>query len=129
MAWFASARDRNDTMSLAASKLVAAMHTHPDLVAGEKRACTELMCAMNGVVVKTGAEGVFVAILPKQKLGIALKIADGTTRAANALIAQLLVRFGALDADHPATRRRVNAPILNRRKIETGVIQCTEILR
>ena len=58
------------------------MRDHPELVAGEGRACTALMRAMDGrVAVKTGAEGVFVAILPDHGLGIALKITDGATRA------------------------------------------------
>ncbi|MDA7429732.1 asparaginase [Primorskyibacter aestuariivivens] len=129
MAWFASAAERSDTMSRAAAQLVEAMHTHPELVAGEKRACTELMRAMDGVAIKTGAEAVFIGILPEQKRGIAVKIADGSTRASEAVIAQLLVRLGALDPDHPSTRRRVNASVLNRRKVEVGLIRCTEALQ
>lgn len=101
-----------------------AMREHPALVAGEGRACTELMRAMNGkVALKTGAEGFFIAILPEQRMGIALKAACGTTRAAECAIAALLVRLGVLDADHPATQKRMNAPILNRRDIVTGVLK------
>jgi hypothetical protein len=58
---------------------------------------------------KTGADGFFVAILPTRGLGVALKVADGATRASNCTIATLLVRLGVLDADHPATRRFMNA--------------------
>ena len=62
----------------AARALVSAMREHPLLVAGEGRACSELMAAMDGkVAIKTGAEGVYVAILPEQGLGVALKIEDG----------------------------------------------------
>jgi len=43
MGWFASAHTRSDTMSQAAVRLRDAMMLHPDLVAGETRACTELM--------------------------------------------------------------------------------------
>ena len=47
------------------------MMAHPDLVAGETRACTNLMRAAAGrAVVKTGAEAVFVAMLPRQGLGL-----------------------------------------------------------
>jgi len=56
----------------AAARLVAAMRAHPDLVAGEGRACTALMRAMSDGVVKTGAEGVFLAIIPSRGLGVAL---------------------------------------------------------
>lgn len=124
MAWFASAQDRGDRGSAAASRLVAAMIRHPELVAGEGRACTELMRAMDGrAAIKTGAEGVFVAILPERRLGVAVKIADGATRASECVIAAILVSLGVLDAEHPATRKRMNAPLLNRRGIDTGSVR------
>ncbi len=119
MAHFAAAPDGS-----AEARLHQAMRLHPDLVAGETRACTELMRAMDGrVALKTGAEGFFIAILPEQKLGMALKATCGTTRAAECAIAVILVRLGALDANHPATLKRLNAPITNRRGIQTGTIK------
>ncbi len=106
------------------ARLHQAMRLHPDLVAGEGRACTELMRAMDGkVALKTGAEGYFIAILPERKMGIALKAACGTTRAAECAIAAILVGLGALDANHPATLKRMNAPILNRRDLFTGTLK------
>ncbi|WP_195821094.1 asparaginase [Roseobacter sp. MH60115] len=108
----------------AEAQLHQAMRQHPDLVAGEKRSCTELMRAMDGkVAIKTGAEAFFIAILPEQKLGVALKIVDGTTRASECAIAAILVKLGVLAPDHPATRKRMNAPITNRRDIQTGWIK------
>lgn len=121
MAWFATAPGRSDQQSRAATRLVQAMGQYPELVAGEGRCCTALMRAGNGkFAVKTGAEGFFVAILPEQKLGIALKIADGAGRASECAITQLLVRHGALTADNPVVGAYVNAPIHNRRGIRTG---------
>lgn len=108
----------------AEAQLHQAMRQHPDLVAGEKRSCTELMRAMDGkVAIKTGAEAFFIAILPEQKLGVALKIVDGTTRASECAIAAILVKLGVLEPDHPATCKRMNAPITNRRDIQTGWIK------
>jgi L-asparaginase II len=102
-------------------KLRNAMAAHPELVAGEGRACTRLMRAMGGrAVIKTGAEGYFTAILPDQKLGIALKISDGATRASECAIAQILVKVGALDPNHPEALAFTNGPILNRAGKETG---------
>ncbi len=93
------------TRSRAARSLVDAMRAHPMLVAGEGRACTELMEAMGGrVAIKTGAEGVFTAILPDRGLGVALKVEDGATRGSECAIAAILIRLGALDPDHPAAR-------------------------
>ena len=124
MAFFASAGDRSDTRSQAAVKLTEAMATFPELVAGETRACTDLMRAMNHkVAIKTGAEGVFIAIIPEKRLGVALKIIDGATRASEAAIAAILVGLGVLDRDHPATLARMAPPVKNWRGIETGYIK------
>lgn len=124
MAFFASAHERSDTVSTAAARLSQAMMCHPELVAGEGRACTELMRATGGkVAVKTGAEAVFTAIIPEKKLGVAVKIVDGATRASECTIASILIKLGVLDADHPSALRRRNAPVLNRRGFEVGMIK------
>ncbi|MEO0485496.1 MAG: asparaginase [Pseudomonadota bacterium] len=126
MGRFAGATDTT-TEGRAMVALREAMMTHPDLVAGEGRACTELMRAAPGVAVKTGAEGVYVAIIPERRLGIALKITDGTTRAAEAVITRLLIRLGLLDAAHPAAQKRLG-PIRNWRGIQTGHIAASAAL-
>ena len=106
------------------ARLTRAMGAAPELVAGEGRACTELMRAMGGrVAVKTGAEAVFVAIAPGIDRGVAIKIVDGGTRAAEAVIAALLVRLGLLEAEAPVARRLSHGPILNRRGMETGHVR------
>lgn len=108
----------------AEATLHQAMRLHPAFVAGEGSACTELMRATKDkVVIKTGAEGFYNAILPDQKLGVALKITDGATRASECAIAAILVKLGVLEPDHPAATRLMNAPILNRREIVTGWIR------
>jgi L-asparaginase II len=127
MGRFAGASDTGNARQRAMHRLTRAMAAHPDLVAGEGRACTELMRAMGGrVAIKTGAEAVFVAILPDQQRGIAVKIADGNSRASEAVIAALLVRLGALDAGHPATRKRLNTVQTNWRGTETGILRLAE---
>ncbi len=124
MAAFAAASDAGDSRSRAMVRLREAMRRHPELVAGEGRACTGLMrAARGGTVAKTGAEGVFVAILPEQRLGVALKIVDGATRASEAAITALLIRLGVLDASHPEALLRLNAPIRNWRGLVTGSIR------
>ena len=124
MAFFAGANPEGDLRNRAAARLTRAMAAFPEMVAGEGRACTALMRAMGGrVAVKTGAEAVFVAILPDQKLGVALKITDGTTRASEAAIAALLVHLGALDAAHPTAQAYINTPQRNWRGFETGQLR------
>ncbi len=125
MAFFAAADVDSGSMRVrAAARLRDAMRAYPDLVAGEGRACTELMEAMNGqVAIKTGADGVYTAIIPAMKIGVALKVTDGGTRGSECAIAALLVHLGVLDANHPATLKRMNAPQYNSNKIETGIIR------
>jgi len=124
MAYYATADQRSDRMSAAAARLVAAMHTHPELVAGEGRACTRLMrAAAEPVALKTGAEGYFVAILPKRGLGIAVKAADGATRAAECAIAALLVRLEVLDTANPEVKAFLNPQVHNWNGLITGEIK------
>ncbi len=111
----------NNLRDKARTKLVEAMVMHPDLVAGEGRACTELMRAMDGkVAVKTGAEAVFIAIIPEKKIGIAVKIIDGGTRAAESAITALLIKYGVLDKSNPIARKWLFGPIKNWRGTVTG---------
>ncbi|MGR3494815.1 asparaginase [Citreimonas sp.] len=124
MAWFATAQSRSDAMSKGAARLVEAMIAHPEMVAGEGRACTRLMrAAREPVALKTGAEGFFVAILPQRGLGVALKITDGATRAAECTIAAILVQLGVLDAADPEVKAFLNPEIRNWRGILTGEIR------
>ena len=74
------------------------MAAHPFMVAGDGRACTRIVgTAGKRVLVKFGAEGVFFAALYEQGFGLALKVRDGATRAADAAIAAMLDRLGVLD--------------------------------
>ncbi len=108
----------------AANTLIHAMKSHPELVAGEGRACTDLMRAMPGpTVVKTGAEGVFTAILPDRGLGVAVKIEDGATRGAECAMAAMLVRLGVADAQHPLVQNRLNPTLKNYAGLTVGRIQ------
>lgn len=113
----------------AAARLRGAMLAQPLLVAGQGRACTTLMRACSGrAAVKTGAEGVFCAILPEAGLGIAVKIDDGSTRGSHAAITALLARHGALDQSHPVYGMYADTPLLNRRDIDCGRIRAGETL-
>ncbi|MEN9061323.1 asparaginase [Ponticoccus litoralis] len=127
MARMAGAAGRAGAAEQASAALVEAMIAHPDLVAGEGRACTLLMrAASEPVAIKTGAEGVFVAILPQRGLGLALKIADGATRASECAVAALLVRLGVLEAGHPDVARFLNPPIRNWDGQVTGEIRTAD---
>ncbi|MFA5121284.1 asparaginase [Zavarzinia sp.] len=97
----------------AVARLAAAMAEYPELVAGTGRACTRLMrAALPGTVAKTGAEAVYIVIAPSKGLGIALKIDDGGTRAAETLVAGLMERHGLLDGEKRETVADLIAPVL-----------------
>jgi len=123
--------DRNlfGARAKAAVRLREAMIAHPELVAGEGRASTELMRACRGrATVKSGAEGVFIGILPERGLGIALKIDDGNGRGSQAAIAALLARHGAIDRADPVYRANADTPILNCRGIAHGHLRASAAL-
>lgn len=129
MSFYASAHTRNDTRSQAAARLTEAMAQHPEFVAGEGRNCTGLMRAMDHkVAVKTGADGVFIAIIPEKRIGVAVKVMDGSVAATACVIAALLVRLGVLDPQHPEAVLRLNPAITNRRDLVTGYIRPTSTL-
>ena len=98
----------------AAIRIRAAMNAEPFMVAGSGRFCTRINGALPGVVqVKTGAEGVFCAMLPTLGLGVALKMWDGAGRASEVAMAALLDHLGVLPAGqrdeilHPAIKNVV----------------------
>ena len=124
MAQFATAQDRSGLRAGAQQRLIAAMVAFPELVSGEGQACTELMRASGGrVAIKGGADGAYVAILPEQRLGVALKIVDGSERAKEAAIAAVLIKLGVLDSAHPAALRLINTVNLNRRGVPVGSVK------
>lgn len=103
----------------------------PWFVAGTGRFCTEIMQLFGDrVFVKTGAEGVYCATLPRQGLGIAVKCDDGGSRAAQAMIAAVIARFLPLGASERAALERFVAPVQrNWNGFEVGQVRVTDALR
>lgn len=113
----------------AAKRIVEAWKAHPLLVSGTGRACADLIEASRGrAVVKTGAEAAFMAVLPGQGLGIAVKIDDGGTRAAETVMAKLLTLFDVADANALQLAKHLNPPIKNWRGDVVGERRTTAAL-
>ncbi len=111
----------------AIARIRKAMAAEPFMVAGSGRFCTRVMETLGErAVVKTGAEGVYIAILRDKGLGIALKITDGGTRASEVVLAALLQRCGVFD---PALAPALAVPVLNRAGLKVGEIRPSAILR
>ncbi len=127
MARLAAPDNLAPTRAAAARRIVAAMTAHPGLVAGRGRYDTVAMEAGRGAfAVKTGAEGVHAAILPRQGLGCALKIEDGAARAAEVAMTALLRHLGAID-DHAEAELAdyLERPLINWAGKRVGVIRAT----
>ena len=88
------------TLAVEQGRVWSAMTAHPELVAGERRDATRLMRLVPGLMAKDGAEGVFAAALPDGRAA-AVKIADGSGRAAGIVIAAALRTVG-VDVDPSA---------------------------
>jgi L-asparaginase II len=74
-------------------RVADAMRAHPWLVAGTGRDDTQLMQAVDGLLVKGGADGVHVAALPGAG-AVALKLDDGGDRGRLPALCAGLVRLG-----------------------------------
>lgn len=82
------------------ARVVEAMTTHPFMVGGTRRACTEVMRRTGRrAFVKLGAEGVYVGGLPEEGIGFALKVEDGGRRAGEVAMIRVLEVLDALTGD------------------------------
>jgi L-asparaginase II len=79
----------------AAALVRDAMRAHPRLIGGTGRVVTELTAAVDGLLCKDGAEGVWAAALPDGR-AFAVKVDDGGARALPPLLAAAL-RYWNLD--------------------------------
>ena len=91
-----------------ASRVLAAMREHPDLIRGPAAADSILMRELPEWAAKGGAEGLMCASGP-EGLGLALKIEDGGTRAVAAALAEVLRRLGFSAPDALAVTRLSNS--------------------
>ena len=89
-------------------RVAAAVRTHPAWVGGTGHAVTGLLRACPGLIAKDGAEGVFAAALPDGG-AVAVKIADGSSRALLPVVIALLARLGAAG---PALDALADVPVL-----------------
>ncbi|MFN4205305.1 MAG: asparaginase [Agrobacterium albertimagni] len=114
----------------AARRLINACMAEPFYVAGTKRFCTRLMQVAPGrIFAKTGAEGVFCALLPDKGLSFAVKAEDGATRAAEAMIVALLARhFDADSEERAALMKLAHHGMTNWNGLSVGTIRTTDVL-
>lgn len=127
----ATGRDLAADRRGAVERIRRAVAAHPFMVAGSGRFCTRVMEATGAAAfVKTGAEGVFCAALPDRGLGIALKIDDGASRAAETLMAAVLSELGGLEGPaRSAVAALARQPITDRNGTPAGEMRASAGLR
>jgi L-asparaginase II len=114
----------------AAERIRAAVAAHPFMVAGTGRFDTRVMERFGErVFVKTGAEGVHCAALPELGYGLAVKCDDGGKRAAEAVMASVILRFLEADDEERAFLAGfARRPLRNWNGITVGEVRPSEAL-
>ena len=106
-------------------RLHQAITNEPLYIAGHGSVVSELNEVTKGsVLAKTGAEGVIIAALPDKGLGVALKIADGGTRARSVALLAILDHLGVLSAKEKyKLQNHITPTIINSRGLAVGEIR------
>ena len=114
-------RARRDALT----KITRAMTEYPYYVAGSSRLDTLLMEVTGGrLVAKLGAEGVYCVGVMEKGIGIALKIEDGSSRAIDTVVIELLKRLKIISGvEYGRLKQRCKTEIRNHRKETIGEIK------
>jgi L-asparaginase II len=95
------------------AEIVRAMTTHPFMVGGTGRACTQVMEVTAGrAFVKLGAEGAYTGGIPAEGLGFAIKVEDGGRRAVEVALVRVLQALGVLTEAEASTICHHGNPIV-----------------
>ncbi len=122
----ANPRELGGVRRAAAERIVAAVRTHPTLLAGsQKRLCTDLVRVTGGrLFPKIGAEAVYAVGVPERGLGLAIKMDDGAPRGLSAVVVALLERLGLLTPDEVRALAAWRSPVLrNWAGLEVGRLE------
>jgi len=107
------------------STITLAMRENPEMISGEGRFDYELAKASGGKIIsKSGAEGVQMFGIPDMRLGGAVKIEDGATRAVRPATIEFLHQAGFLSEEAVADLEKFVSPeILSHHKKPVGRIR------
>lgn len=122
---FAKPVELSDSRKHAIYRLHQAITNEPLYIAGHGSVVSELNEVTKGsVLAKTGAEDVIIAALPEKGLGVAVKIADGGSRARSVALLTILDHLGALSTkDKDKLHTHLNPDIINSRGLVVGDIR------
>jgi L-asparaginase II len=130
MARLADPKGFSADRAAAGKRILDAMAESPLMVSGTGTFNTLVMTAAGDTVrLKTGAEGVYCAVLPGLGYGVALKIDDGASRASEVAVGAILDGLGAFSEAQRLTLAPQLRPIIkNVAGREVGEIRPTEAL-
>lgn len=97
MARMANPHDQPEERQAACKRVITAMTMEPYLLAGKGRFTTRVIEALGqSCIIQRGSQGVYCSSLVKRGIGIAIKIDDGSLRAAEAVMMRLLYKLNVL---------------------------------
>ena len=125
---FINSANRNDKRSKAMTRVASAMRAHPQMVAGTGRCCTATMQNSEDLMVKVGAEGVFIAVALQAGVVIAVKNDDGATRGAEVMLGAALRQLGLITADNYQSMAQWYEPVIkNSQQVVVGSVQASKV--
>jgi L-asparaginase II len=117
-------------MSKAAEQIMASTMQFPYLTGGTKSPNSIMTAASSKkFFAKNGAEGVYAVILPEAQAAMALKIADGSMRAADVAIAGMLAQMAErLNLDKDTLNKFTVEDMYNSTNTKVGVCRYANIM-
>jgi L-asparaginase II len=101
---------------------------HPVLFGGSESVNSILTKSSDKkILVKNGADGVFIAVIPQEKVSVVVKIKDGNMKAAEVAIAGILRELKFLENDE--TKSLSSQPILNSTITKIGKMEWISSLK
>lgn len=112
----------DSSIQKACSLMVNAIIKYPEMIAGAKRYCTDLMKESNGKLIgKTGADGVYSIGVISNKMGVCIKIDDGKMGPQYNVAQELIEQMNILSTDsNIRLRHYVKCENLNFGQLNTG---------
>lgn len=119
----------DEVTSEAVEKITKLMNKYPEMVSGTNLICPTLLKDLN-IVAKGGAKGTYCFGLRKERLGISIKLMDGTEEPWHYIIAEILEQIGY---ENKETIKRLKsvfpAEIRNATNEVVGINKCTFSLK
>ena len=118
------------TMSVAAEQIMSTTMQFPYLTGGSKSPNSIMTAASSKkFFAKNGAEGVYAVILPEARAAMALKITDGSMRAADVAIAGMLLQMAEhLNLDKDMLNKFTTEDMYNSANVKVGACRYANIL-